>query len=123
MAISPLHYLIMPRVLAMTLACIALTFYFQLIAVGGGWIVTSLRLDIELGSQIAKFFEIISFKEISVSIFKSMVFGILVSVISCYHGLRKKTAFTEIPQAISQAVIRSLMAVFIADGVITMMAF
>lgn len=123
MAISPLSYLVMPRVLGMTLTSIALAFYFQAIAIGTGAAVAALRLDIALGSEIANFFEIISFREIAASFLKSAVFGILVSVVSCYHGLRVKAALTEIPQAASQAVIRSLLAVFVWDGVITVLVF
>lgn len=123
MAISPISYLILPRVLAMTLASIALTFYFQIISISTGCVVTTLRMDISLLSQIANFFEIISFSEIASSLVKSIVFGILVSVVSCYHGLRRKTAMTEVPQAVSQAVIRSLLAVFVGDGIITVLIF
>lgn len=123
MAISPISYLVLPRVLAMTLASIALTVYFQAAAIGTGWVVTSLRMDIALSSQIFNFFEIISFREIAASLIKSAVFGMLVSVVSCYHGLRKKSAMTEVPQAVSQAVIRSLLAVFVGDGIITVLVF
>jgi len=123
MAISPMSYLVLPRVLAMILASIALTFYFQLVAISTGCIVTALRLDISLISQFVNFFGIISFSEIASSLLKSIVFGILVSVVSCYHGLRRKTAMTEVPQAVSQAVIRSLLAVFVGDGIITVLIF
>lgn len=80
-------------------------------------------MDIALSSQIVNFFEMISFNEIAASLLKSTVFGILVSLVSCYHGLRKKTAMTEVPQAVSQAVIRSLLAVFVADGIVTVLVF
>lgn len=123
MGISPISYLVLPRVLAMALASIALTFYFQVVAISTGWIVTTMRMDIALSSQIFNFFEIIDFREIASSLIKSAVFGVLVSVVSCYHGLRRKTAMTEVPQAVSQAVIRSLMAVFVGDGIITVLVF
>lgn len=123
MAISPVSYLIVPRVLAMVLASIALTFYFQIVAINTGFIVTAMRMDIAFGSQIFNFFEIISFPEIAASLLKSIVFGVLVSVVSCYYGLRKKSAMTAVPQAVSQAVIRSLMAVFVGDGIITVLVF
>jgi len=123
MAISPISYLVLPRVYAMILASITLTFYFQVVAISTGWIVTKMRMDISLSSQIINFFEIISFNEIAASLLKSAVFGMLVSVVSCYHGLRRKSAMTEVPQAVSQAVIRSLLAVFVGDGIITVLVF
>jgi ABC-type transporter Mla maintaining outer membrane lipid asymmetry permease subunit MlaE len=43
--------------------------------------------------------------------------------VSCYYGLKVKRAMTEIPVAASQAVIRSLLAVFACDGLITVLLF
>lgn len=123
MGISPLSYLIMPRVLGMTLASIALGFYCQIVAVCTGWIVTAMRLNVVLSDEIMGFFEIISYHEIAATLAKSAAFGMLVAVVSAYHGLREKTAMTEVPQAVSQAVIRSLLAVFVADGVLTVLAY
>jgi phospholipid/cholesterol/gamma-HCH transport system permease protein len=109
--------------LAMTISSIVLTFYFEVTAIVTGWIVTTMRMDIALSSVIGNSFQIIGFTDLSASMIKSAIFGILVSVVSCYHGLRKKSAMTEVPQAVSQAVIRSLMAVFIGDGIITVLVF
>jgi phospholipid/cholesterol/gamma-HCH transport system permease protein len=123
MGISPMSYLVMPRVLAMMLASIALGFYCQIVAIGTGWVVTSMRLDVLMRDEITSFFEIISYGEIVATLFKSAVFGIVVAVVSCHHGLRRKTAMTEVTRAVSQAVIRSLLAVFVADGLITVFVY
>lgn len=123
MGISPLSYLVMPRVLGMMLASIALGFYCQIIAVATGWVVTAMRLNVSLRDEIFGFFEIISYHEIAATLAKSAMFGMLVAVVSAYHGLREKTAMTEVPQAVSQAVIRSLLAVFVADGVLTVLYY
>jgi phospholipid/cholesterol/gamma-HCH transport system permease protein len=123
MGISPLSYLVMPRVLGMTLAGISLAFYFQVVAVGTGWIVNSMMQNVLVRDEISGFFELSSYHEIAVTMFKSAVFGALVAIVSAYHGLRSKTAMTEVPQAVSQAVIRSLLAVFVADGVVTVLAY
>jgi len=123
MGISPLSYLIMPRVVGMTLASVALAFYCQILAVSTGWIVTAVRLNVTLQDEISSFFEIISYYEIVVAMGKSAIFGTLVAVVSSYYGLCVRAAMTEVPQAVSQAVIRSLLAVFVADGVITLLAY
>lgn len=123
MAISPLSYLLMPRVLGMILAGMALTFYFQAIAISTCWLVNSFRMDMAINSQTTIFFDALKLNEIVASSLKSIIFGMLIATVSCYHGLRAKFAATEVPQAVSQAVIRSLMAVFVADGFITVLMF
>lgn len=123
MGISPVSYLVVPRMLAMTVASLVLTFYFQVVAIGTGMVVTAWHIDVSLAGEASHFFEMLSFQEIFSAILKSICFGMLVSVVSCYYGLKVKRAMTEIPIAASQAVMRSLLAVFACDGLITVLVF
>ena len=61
--------------------------------------------------------------EIFVSFFKSFMFGVMIASFSCYHGLNVSGSITGIPQATSKAVVQSLTAVIILDGVITLVFF
>lgn len=123
MAISPAAYLVMPRILGMTLTSLALAFYFQVVAIGTGMAVTAWKLDVALRHEIVVFFETISFVEIASALLKSICFGVIVSAVSCHYGLAIKRALTEIPKAASRAVMRSLLAVFACDVVITIWLF
>jgi phospholipid/cholesterol/gamma-HCH transport system permease protein len=123
MGIPPISYLIVPRMVGMTIASTVLTFYFQIVAIGTGMVVTAWNIDVSLMGEISDFFEMLSFREIFAAILKSICFGMLVSVVSCYYGLKVKRAMTEIPVAASQAVIRSLLAVFACDGLMTVLLF
>lgn len=123
MGISPVAYLVMPRILGVTFTSVVLAFYFQVVAIGTGMVVTAWNLDIALMNEVANFFDMISFVEIATALIKSVCFGVIISAVSCYYGLEIKRALTEIPKAASRAVIRSLLAVFVYDGVITMLIF
>lgn len=123
MGISPVSYLVVSRMLAMTVTSTVLTFYFQVVAIGTGMIVTAWHIDVSLWGEIGHFFEMISYLEIFAALLKSICFGILVSVVPCYYGLAVKRDMTQIPVAASRAVIRSLMAVFACDGLITVLLF
>jgi phospholipid/cholesterol/gamma-HCH transport system permease protein len=123
MSISPVAYLVVSRMLAMSITSSALTFYFQVIAIGTGMIVTAWHIDVSLFGEIGYFFELLSFREIFAALLKSICFGVVMSVVPCYYGLTVKHAMTEIPIAASHAVMRSLMAVFACDGLITVLFF
>jgi len=123
LGISPIGYLVVSRLLAMTLTSLVLTFYFQVIAIGTGMVVTAWNIDVSFLGEVGHFFEMISYREIFVAMLKSICFGILMSVVPCYHGLTVKQSMTEIPVAASRAVMRSLMAVFACDGLITVLLF
>jgi len=123
MGILPVAYLVVPRMLAMTITSLVLTFYFQVVAIGTGMIVTAWHIDVSLFGEVGHFFEMISYLEIFSASLKSICFGMMMSVVPCYYGLSVKRAMTEIPVAASRAVMRSLMAVFACDGLITIVLF
>lgn len=123
MGISPLSYLVVPRMLAMTVTSMVLTFYFQVVAIGTGMVVTAWHIDVSLSGEVGHFFDLLSYREIAAALLKSACFGVLVSVVPCYYGMGVKRAMTEIPVAASRAVMRSLLAVFVCDGLITVLVF
>ncbi|TAJ79491.1 MAG: ABC transporter permease [Gallionellaceae bacterium] len=123
MGISPVSYLVVPRMVAMTVTGAVLTFYFQVVAIGTGMAVTAWNIDVSLLGEVGHFFEMLSYLELFAALLKSICFGMLVSVVSCYYGLTVKRAMTEIPVAASRAVMRSLLAVFACDGLITVLVF
>ncbi len=123
MGIAPVAYLVVSRMLAMTITSVALTFYFQVVAIGTGMVVTAWHIDVSLLGEVGHFFEMISYTEIFAALLKSICFGMLVSVLPCYYGLSVTHGMTDIPVAASRAVMRSLMAVFACDGLITVWLF
>ncbi len=123
MGISPVNYLVMPRMLAMTITSLVLTFYFQVVAIGTGMVVTAWNIDVSLRGEVGHFFEMLSYLDIFAALLKSICFGVLVSVVSCYYGLTVNRAMTGIPIAASRAVMRSLLGVFACDGLITALVF
>ncbi|MBW2053961.1 MAG: ABC transporter permease [Deltaproteobacteria bacterium] len=123
MGIDPIEYLIVPRILGVTLCVYVLAFYFQLGAVIGGLILSSLFLDILFLQQLGNIFSAVGLFEIIISFIKCLVFGLLITSSSCYHGLRVRSSITEIPQATTRSVMQSLVLIFVFDGIITVVSF
>jgi len=123
MGIDPMDYLIMPRIVGMTVCVTVLAFYFQLVAIYGGLLLSSLFTDIPFIQQLDNIFAELGLFEIVISLVKSFIFGLLIAGSSCYHGLKVSSSITEIPQATTQAVMQSLFFVIIFDGIITMVSF
>ena len=121
MGIDPYGYLLVPRILGMTLAVVFLTVYFQFCSIAGGLLLSSqLFVDIQFFRHLQGIFAELSLLDIAVSLLKSFLFGLLIAAISCYHGFRVRSSLTEIPQVTAVAVMQSLFFMFIIDGVITM---
>jgi phospholipid/cholesterol/gamma-HCH transport system permease protein len=123
MGINFMDYLIVPRIAGITVSVFILTIYFQIIAIGGGMALSSLLIQLPFLQHMEGIFSSLRIYDILVSLFKSLVFGIIISAVACTHGLMVRDSITEIPQAATRAVMQSLFLVIISDGIITVLAY
>ena len=119
MGITPLNYLVVPRVVGIALADVVLTIYFQIVAVGGGLIISTLFQNASFVQQANRFLQIVSLTDLFLVVAKGVLFGITIAVISCYHGYYATPTHTGVSRAAVRAVSRSLMMVFILDVVLS----
>ncbi len=123
MRIPPMDYLVVPRVSALTLSAVALTIYFETVAVVGGLAVSAVFQNVSFLTQLGRFLEVISPADIALPVAKSFCFGIAIAAISCYHGLAVSKSVTAIPVATLHAVIRSLISVFVIDALFAWLGY
>jgi len=119
MGISPLEYLILPRILGASLSLAVLTLLFECVAIIGGLGVSAMFQNVSFDNQISRFLLVVNPLEFLGSGLKGLAFGIMITSISCYHGMSIGTSFTEVPQAVIKAVTRSMIAVFLFDILLT----
>jgi phospholipid/cholesterol/gamma-HCH transport system permease protein len=115
MGISTLDYLIVPRMIGVSLALAVLTLLFQLAAVIGGLGFSAMFQNVSFVNQIGRFMLVVDPFEFLGSGMKGFAFGLVISTISCYQGMSVGASVTEVPQAVIKAVTRSMVAVFVCD--------
>jgi len=121
LGISADSYLVMPRILGVTASMVILTVYFVLTVFIGSVIVASIGWHIPYDHLFQGIMASLGIKEVVMLFSKSVFFGLFVSSICCWYGLGVGQSATEIPQAATRAVMTSLFAVFVLDGLITYM--
>jgi phospholipid/cholesterol/gamma-HCH transport system permease protein len=119
LGISADSYLVMPRIVGVTTSMLILTVYFVLAVFVGSFIVASVGWHIPYDHLFQGVMASLGLKEIVMLFSKSVFFGLFVSSICCWYGLGVGRSTTEIPQAATRAVMSSLFAVFVLDGLIT----
>jgi phospholipid/cholesterol/gamma-HCH transport system permease protein len=117
--INPLDYLIVPRLTGITTSVVAVTAYFQIIAVLSGLAVVSALQNISFVEHLRGMLVLLTMKEILVSMLKAVTFGLFISATSCYFGLSVRGSVTQVPQAATRAVMRNLLMLFLLDGLLT----
>lgn len=116
------RYLILPRIVGVAVAVVALTAYFVLIAFVGGFLIASLGHHIPYSQFIQGVVASLGLWELFVLAIKTSAFGLVIPLICCHAGLSVGFSATEIPQAATRAVINSLFSVVLLDGVITFLS-
>jgi phospholipid/cholesterol/gamma-HCH transport system permease protein len=119
LGISADSYLVMPRIVGVTTSMVILTVYFVLAVFIGSFIVAYVGWHIPYDHLFQGVMASLGLKEIVMLFSKSVFFGLFVSSICCWYGLGVGKSTTEIPQAATRAVMSSLFAVFVLDGLIT----
>lgn len=114
LGIDPLHFLVAPRLIGMTLSLIFLVIYFFFISLVGGYIFSNIFFNIQLplDEYIGIVFEKMELFDIGMAMLKSFFFALFVSAIACYKGLNIQKSVTFVPVVATQTVVSSMTTVF-----------
>jgi phospholipid/cholesterol/gamma-HCH transport system permease protein len=123
MAINPTRYLIVPRFLAMLIMLPVLTIFGKYIGMVGGWTICYLALDMSTTSYVLNSFDSAKLADLLVGMLKSLVFAWLIITIACHRGLGVEGGAEGVGLATTQSVAYSILAVLVANAVITSIFF
>jgi len=117
LGIDPVHYLVMPRVVGMALGIFSLAVYLILIALGGGYLWAFIQ-DVPLmpGDYFRQLAEALNGMDFVLLTLKTSLFGFLIAVITCYHGLAQPLRMEEVSRAAVRAIAQSVIACVLLDA-------
>lgn len=119
MAVNPLHYLVIPRVVAATLMAPLLTGLFIFVGIIGAYLIGVSLLDIDEGAFLHKLYYYVDVNDLIGGLLKSAVFGFCISLISCYQGFNTRNGAEGVGRATTQAVVISSVTVLVLDYFLT----
>jgi phospholipid/cholesterol/gamma-HCH transport system permease protein len=117
LGIDPIHYLVVPRVLALAIAVFCLTTYLILIAIGSGYLFAFLQ-DVPLtpGAYFGQLGDALRWQDFVLLLLKTTLFGIVIAVVNCYHGLARPLKIEEVSQVTTRAVVESVVGCVLIDA-------
>lgn len=111
--VSPVHYLVFPRVAGMILASVLLALYLALAALATATLMTA---GPNAWDELLQLGEALPLQRVLTGLAKTALFGGVIALMACRSGFRAGQAMTDIPRAASRAVVRSLVLVFVLDA-------
>ncbi len=119
MSIDPVRYLVMPRVAAMAVMTPLLTFYTCMMGVMGGGLVANTLLDVSWGNYIDNALRFARAKDLYVGLLKALLFGIIITIVSCHEGFSATKGAVGVGLATRKAVIVSFLLILFVGLLIT----
>jgi phospholipid/cholesterol/gamma-HCH transport system permease protein len=115
--ISPNEFLVLPRMLALVLMMPLLCVFADLIGMFGGFVVSTLLLDIAPSQYIQRTLDAVHLKNFVLGIVKGSFFGFLVAYTGCLRGMQCGNNAAAVGEATTKAVVAGITAIIASDGV------
>ncbi|HDR46330.1 MAG TPA: ABC transporter permease [Geoalkalibacter subterraneus] len=119
LGISPMEFLVLPRIIALTLMMPLLCLYADLMGILGGLLVGVTMLDLNVMEYLEMTKNTVRLKDFWVGLFHSAVFGVLVALSGCLRGIQCGRSASAVGDAATSAVVTSIVNIIVATAVIT----
>jgi phospholipid/cholesterol/gamma-HCH transport system permease protein len=120
MGISPMEFLVLPRMLALVLMMPILCVFADLMGLLGGMAVGVGMLDIGVTQYINQTRAALNLNHFFIGIIQSAVFGVLVALCGCLRGMDCGRSASAVGDATTSAVVTSIVAITVATAIITL---
>ncbi|HTR44620.1 MAG TPA: ABC transporter permease [Thermodesulfovibrionales bacterium] len=119
LGVSPMEFLVLPRMLALFLMMPLLSLYANLMGILGGLLIGVLMLNLNFMEYFNKTKESVSMNDLWVGLFSAAVFGVLVALAGCMRGMQCGRSASAVGEATTSAVVTSIVSIVVAMAVIT----
>jgi phospholipid/cholesterol/gamma-HCH transport system permease protein len=117
LGISEINFLVLPRLLAVTIMMPILAIYADVLGILGGMYISASMLHIPATIYIHEMQNRLSFTDVSSGIIKSFFFGIIIALAGCLRGIHCERNTAGVGHATSSAVVTGIMLIILADAI------
>jgi phospholipid/cholesterol/gamma-HCH transport system permease protein len=123
MAINPIHFLVMPKFLAMIVMLPCLTIWANSMGVMGGALFGVAQADFTFARYIQASVDALFLRDIVSGLVKSVMFGMTITAVGCHEGLATGAGPEQVGRSTTRAVVMSIFLVVVVDLVFTALFF
>ncbi len=119
MGTNPIRFLVVPRFLATVVMLFLLTVYFDIVGTFGGYIVGIFKLNISHSQFMQGVLRAVMTKDVVTGLIKALWFGVIISIVGCYFGLKTKGGAEGVGRATTLSVVTALISIIAFDALFT----
>jgi phospholipid/cholesterol/gamma-HCH transport system permease protein len=121
LGISPMEFLVLPRMIALAVMMPLLCLYADVMGILGGLIVGVAMLGISPVTYLAETQAAVSLTNLWIGLFHSAVFGVLVALAGCLRGMQCGRSASAVGYAATSAVVTGIVSIIVSTAVITVL--
>jgi phospholipid/cholesterol/gamma-HCH transport system permease protein len=121
--LRPMDFLVLPRLLALSLMMPLLCLYADLMGILGGLVVGVTMLDIHPLHYLLETERAIHLADVLLGLFMSAVFGVIVALTGCMRGMESGRSASAVGEATTSAVVTGIVSIVVATAIITYGAY
>ena len=119
MGLNPTRYLVVPRVLAVTIALPALAVIADTITILGGMLVGVFNLGLGFKTYFDQTIQAIILSDFLTGLVKAVVFGVIIGNVGVFEGLHVQGGAEGVGRATTRSVVVSILLIIVADAIFT----
>lgn len=117
LGISPMEFLVMPRITALVLMMPLLCLYSDIVGILGGAFIGIGMFDLSAAQYFNETVQALHLTQFSIGIIKSAFFAVLIAVSGCYYGMHCSRSASAVGNATTSAVVTGIVLIVVADGI------
>ena len=121
LGLSPMEFLVLPRMLALALMMPLLSLYANVMGILGGAVATATLPDISLIQYFNQLNGAIRLWDLWIGLFSSALFGVIVAVAGCMRGMQCGRSASAVGDAATSAVVTAIVGIIVTTAIITIM--
>jgi phospholipid/cholesterol/gamma-HCH transport system permease protein len=121
LGLSPMEFLVLPRMLALALMMPLLTLFANVMGILGGAMATVTLPDINLIQFFNQLVGAVSLWDLGIGLFSSAIFGVIVAVSGCMRGMQCGRSASAVGDAATSAVVTAIVGIIVITAIITIM--
>jgi phospholipid/cholesterol/gamma-HCH transport system permease protein len=115
MAVNPVQYLVLPRLIAGAVVAPILSLLFFVVGMGGAWLVAVVIQGVDQGQWVANLRDIVDLIDVAQGLIKSVFFGFMVALIGCYQGFNATGGGRGVGMGTTRAVVIASVVTLVGD--------
>ena len=119
LGISPVEYLVLPRMLALILMVPLLTLYGSIVGIFAGLVIAVFAFDVTPFEYYNQTLRALDVRQILVGLSKASVYGVLIAFSGCLRGMQCGRSASAVGEATTSAVVTSIVLIVVAASVLT----